>query len=82
MQVSNDGDHTFFGRPEHNPTARPTALVNSATGGADIAGEYAAAFAAAAFVFRAEGNTSYASMLFKRAEQAFAFAIAPANQKK
>jgi endoglucanase len=81
-QVSNEGDHSYFGRPEHNPTARPTALVNSGTGGADVAGEYAAAFAAAAVVFRGEGNSSYAAMLFKRAEQAFAFAIAPTHQRK
>jgi endoglucanase len=80
--VSNNGDHVFFGRPEHNPTARPTFLVNSQTGGADVAGEYAAAFAAAAAVFADSGNTTYAAALFRRAEQAFGFATLPANQKK
>jgi len=80
--VSNNADHVFFGRPEHNPTARPTFLVNSQTGGADVAGEYAAAFAAAAAVFADSGNTTYAAALFRRAEQAFGFATLPANQKK
>lgn len=82
VQVSGDADHSYFGRPEHNPTARPVYSVDSTSGGADIAGEYAAAFAAAAVLFREAGNTTYAATLFKRAEQAFAFALVPAHQKK
>ncbi|KAF8065624.1 celF [Scenedesmus sp. PABB004] len=80
-QVSNDADHDWFGRPEQNPTPRPVYLVNSTTGGADVAGEYAAAFAAAAGVLRAAGNETGAAALFKRAEQAFGFAVEPAHRK-
>lgn len=82
VQVSDEGDHSYFGRPEQNPTARPIFKVTAATGGADIVGEYAAAFAAAATLYKQAGNTSYASMLFTHAEQAFAFATTPAYQKK
>lgn len=82
MQIGSDEDHSYFGRPEHNPTNRPVYLVNSQTGGADFAGSYAAAFAASAVLFREAGNTTYAATLFKRAEQAFAFAVVPAHQKK
>jgi hypothetical protein len=81
-QIGSDADHGYFGRPEHNPTTRPVLLVTSATGGADVAGSYAAAFAATAALFREAGNATYAAALFKRAEQAFAFATTPAHQKK
>ena len=80
--MSNEGDHSYFGRPEHNPTARPVFKVTAATGGADIVGEYAAAYAAAASLFKQANNLTYAAMLFKHAEQAFAFANTPAYQKK
>jgi hypothetical protein len=56
--------------------------MNAQTGGADFAGSYAAAFASSAVLFREAGNASYAAALFKRAEQAFAFALVPAHQKK
>jgi endoglucanase len=82
VQLGSDNDHSYFGRPEHNPTQRPVYLVNSQTGGADFAGSYAAAFAASAVLFREAGNLTYADALFKRAEQAFAFATVPAHQKK
>lgn len=81
-QIGSDADHSYFGRPEHNPTERPIYLVNSQTGGSDFAGAYAAAFAASALLFREAGNASYAAALFTRAEQAFAFAVEPAHQKK
>lgn len=82
LQLGSDADHGWFGRPEHNPTQRPVYLVNAQTGGADFAGSYAAAFAATAVLFKEAGNTTFAATLFKRAEQAFAFATVPAHQKK
>lgn len=53
---------------------RPVYLANAQTGGADLAAEYAAAFASAAVLFKSTGNTVLASQLFQHAQQSFAFA--------
>lgn len=74
-QVSGKDDHHYFGRPEHATNPRPIYLADSNTGGADLAGEYAAAYAAGAVLFKSSDPT-YAANLIKHAEQAFAFATA------
>lgn len=74
-QLADSASHSFFGRPEHDTTPRPVYLVSSSTGGADVAAEYAAAFAAAALLFNTS-DSAYAAALFKRAEQAWGFALA------
>lgn len=79
-QVANNDDHQYFGRPEHATNRRPVYLVDSSTGGADVTAEYAAAFAAAAVLFKKQGDTKYADGLFKHAQQAFAFAEAHQNK--
>jgi hypothetical protein len=80
QQLADSSDHSYFGRPEHDTKTRQVYTVTAATGGADVAAEYAAAFAAAAVLFRNSSDAAYAAVLFKRAQQAFAFA--EAYQKK
>jgi hypothetical protein len=57
-------------------TCRPVFLINFVSGGADVAAEYAAAFASVAAVYRGVGATRYADMLWKQAQQAYGFAKA------
>eukprot|EP00775_Hariotina_reticulata_P012172 gene12172-12310_t len=81
-QVSARPDHWYFGRPEHANNARPVYLANKDSPGADLAAEYATAFASAAALFRGIGQPEYATTLFKHAKQAYAFAKAyPKNWK-
>jgi hypothetical protein len=74
--VSARPDHWYFGRPEHANNERPIYLANKDSPGADLAAEYAAAFASAAALFRGIGQPEYAATLFKHAKQAYAFAKA------
>jgi endoglucanase len=80
LQIGDKSDHSFFGRPEHATNARPTYIADSKTGGADLAAEYAAAFAAGASLFASVNRTAYARTLFRHAQQAFAFAEAYPNK--
>ncbi len=69
-QVGSGGnDHSWWGPCEVNPTVRPSYAVTS--GGSAVAGETAAALAAAAWVFQNGGNTSYASTLLSTAESLY-----------
>jgi hypothetical protein len=79
-QVSARPDHWYFGRPEHSPIKRQIYVADARTGGADLAGEYTAAFAAAASLFRSVGRRSYAESLFSRARQTWDFANAYKNK--
>lgn len=76
LQLADNDDHQYFGRPEHATNVRPVYTVSATTGGADVAAEYAASFAAAAVLFRNVSDPGYAATLFKRAQQAFGFAEA------
>lgn len=81
-QISARPDHWYFGRPEHATNSRIVYKADKATPGADLASEYAAAFAAAAALFRGIGQKEYAATLFKHARQSYAFATAfPQNWK-
>ncbi|CAK7326002.1 unnamed protein product [Dovyalis caffra] len=62
-------DHYCWQRPEDMDYPRPTQSVNA---GADLAGEMAAALAAASIVFR--DNEAYSKKLVKGAETVYAFA--------
>jgi hypothetical protein len=79
LQLSGKNDHHYFGRPEHAYNERPIYIADSSTGGADLVGEFAAAYAAGAVLFKAEGQAAYAAVLYKHAKQAFAFAEAHPN---
>lgn len=55
MQVAEpDDDHSWWGRPEDNHQFRPSYWIGAGkpTGGADVAGETAAALAAGSVVFK------------------------------
>ena len=45
-------DHAFWGRPEEYPSPRPAWKIDANNPGSDLAGEAAAALAAASIVFR------------------------------
>jgi hypothetical protein len=75
-QISARPDHWYFGRPEHATNPRPIYLADSTRPGADLAAEYAAAYAAGAALFKGVGQTAYAEQLYKHAKQAYAFAKA------
>lgn len=79
LQLSGKDDHHYFGRPEHATNPRPVYIADSSTGGADLVGEYAAAYAAGAVLFRSLGQGDYAAALYRHAKQAFAFAEAHPN---
>jgi endoglucanase len=79
LQISGKNDHQYFGRPEQATNDRPVYLADASTGGADLVGEYAAAYAAAAVLLRSIGQENYAAALFVHAKQAFAFAEAHPN---
>ncbi|CAN6170399.1 unnamed protein product [Urochloa humidicola] len=68
-----DTDHYCWQRPEDMTTSRQAYKVDRKRPGSDVAGETAAAMAAASMVFR-EHNPHYASLLLHHALQLFEFA--------
>ncbi|GLT47728.1 hypothetical protein SLA2020_213960 [Shorea laevis] len=70
-------DHTCWMRPEDMDYKRP---VQTANAGSDLAGEMAAALAAASIVFR--DNDAYSKKLIKGAETLFAFARDPGRRRR
>ncbi|XP_062222076.1 endoglucanase 7-like [Phragmites australis] len=68
-----DTDHYCWQRPEDMTTSRQAYKVDREHPGSDIAGETAAAMAAASMVFR-ESNPHYAHLLLHHAQQLFEFA--------
>jgi len=68
-----DLDHAFWGRPENMTMSRPAFRINPTRPGSDLAGETAAALAAASIVFR-NVNSTYSNILLTRARQLFDFA--------
>ncbi|HEX6469909.1 MAG TPA: glycoside hydrolase family 9 protein [Streptosporangiaceae bacterium] len=73
-QVGTGGtDHAWWGPAEVNPTARPAFKIDSSCGGSDLAGETAAAMAAASIAFRPT-DASYADTLVTHAKQLYTFA--------
>ncbi|GAQ78831.1 endo-1,4-beta-glucanase [Klebsormidium nitens] len=73
-QVGNgDADHSCWMRPENMDTPRTVYQVNASSPGTDIAGEFAAALAAASIALR-PSDGSYADKLLSTARQLFTFA--------
>ncbi|MBL0159394.1 MAG: glycoside hydrolase family 9 protein [Bryobacterales bacterium] len=74
-QVGNGGmDHAWWGGAEVMPMVRPAYKVTAACPGSDLAGETAAALAAASLVFQANGDAAYAATLLARARALYTFA--------
>ncbi|MEU8210789.1 glycoside hydrolase family 9 protein [Micromonospora sp. NPDC049044] len=68
-----DDDHKWWGPAEVLPMARPAYKIDASCGGADLAGETAAAMAASSMVFRPTDAT-YADKLLSHAKQLYTFA--------
>src|SRR5690349_21330485 len=66
-------DHAWWGSAEVMPMARPSYKVDSSCPGSDLAGEYAAAAASAALVFK-NTDPAYAATLITHARQLYGFA--------
>jgi endoglucanase len=67
-------DHNWWGPAEVMPMARPSYKIDAGCPGSDLAGETAAALAAASIVFRDHGNQAYAGTLLTHATQLYDFA--------
>ncbi|KAF9666459.1 hypothetical protein SADUNF_Sadunf16G0231500 [Salix dunnii] len=72
MVGDGDTDHYCWQRPEDMTTSRQAYKVDENNPGSDIAGETAAAMAAASIVFR-KTNPHYSHLLLRHAEQLFEF---------
>ncbi|XP_077996407.1 endoglucanase E-4-like [Glandiceps talaboti] len=73
-QVGDGGiDHQYWGRPEEMSMERPPKIVDEYTPGSDVAGETAAAFAAASIVFQ-DVDPTYSANLLTHAKDLFLFA--------
>lgn len=73
-QVGNGGaDHAFWGPPENMTMARPSYRLDATKPGSEVAGEAAAALAAAHILFKND-DPAYAAQLLARARSLFAFA--------
>ncbi|MFC7549411.1 glycoside hydrolase family 9 protein [Plantactinospora sp. GCM10030261] len=68
-----DDDHRWWGPAEVMPMARPAYKIDASCGGADLAGETAAAMAASSMVFRPT-DAAYADRLLTHARQLYTFA--------
>ncbi|XP_010058568.2 endoglucanase 14 [Eucalyptus grandis] len=68
-----NSDHSCWQRPEDMTTARTAYKIDDQNPGADLAGETAAAFAAASIAF-AKTDSEYSSQLLTHAKQLFDFA--------
>jgi hypothetical protein len=66
-------DHAWWGPAEVIPMARPAYKIDAACPGSDLAGETAAALAAAAMAFE-PSQPSYAATLLQHARELYAFA--------
>ncbi|XP_071510732.1 uncharacterized protein [Diadema antillarum] len=65
-------DHSLWGRPEELTGPRPAFKLDPSNPGSDLAGETAAALAAASIVFKK--NAAYSADLLSHAQQLFSFA--------
>ena len=66
-------DHAYWGTPEKMNIKRPAFKIDPSHPGSDLAGETAAALAAASIAFRAT-NSKYADILLKNSKQLYKFA--------
>ena len=68
-----DADHAYWGPPETMTMKRPAFKIDKDHPGSDLAGEAAAALAAASILFK-EDNPEYSKTLLEHAKQLFEFA--------
>ncbi|XP_042423634.1 endoglucanase 8-like [Zingiber officinale] len=68
-----NSDHICWERPEDMETPRPVYAVNTAHPGSEVAGEIAAALAAASIAFKTY-DAAYSQRLLSKAKQAYYFA--------
>lgn len=74
-QVGNgQADHAWWGPAETMRMQRPAYKIDASCPGSDLAGETAAAMAAASMLFKRNGDVSYANTLLQHARQLFSFA--------
>merc|ERR1712002_653595 len=66
-------DHAYWGRPEQMTMARPSFKIDNNNPGSDLAGETAAALAAASIVFK-DVDPNYASQVLDVAKELYDFA--------
>ena len=66
-------DHSYWGRPEDMVMNRPAYKISESAPGSDLAGETAAALAAASMVFKGE-DPNYAELCLKNARELYNFA--------
>jgi endoglucanase len=66
-------DHSWWGPVEVYPLAAPSYKIDSTCGGSDLAGETAAAMAAASMVFKTSDPT-YSATLLRHAKELYTFA--------
>lgn len=71
-QVGDNADHECWQRPEDMTTPRTSYKIDEQNPGADLAGETAAALAAASIAFN-RSNPSYSSQLITHAKQVSLF---------
>ena len=69
-----DIDFKWWGRPEDMTMSRPAFYIDKTNPGSDLAGEFAAALAAASIMFKRHGKKSYADKLLSSAKSCYAFA--------
>ncbi|XP_047320322.1 endoglucanase 13-like [Impatiens glandulifera] len=74
-----DSDHQCWQRPEDMTTPRTPYMIDSSHPGSDLAGETAAAMAAASIAFR-KSNPTYALTLLTHAKELYDFAISNQGQ--
>ena len=69
-----DADHAYWGRPEDMTMNRPDFRITASSPGSDLAGETAAALAAASIFYDSVGDSAAASEALSHARTLFAFA--------
>ena len=69
-----DSDHAYWGRPEEMTMPRPAYHITESGPGSDLAGETAAALAAASMVYREMEDISLADECLSHARDLFEFA--------
>lgn len=66
-------DHSYWGRPEDMQMARPAYKITQSKPGSDLAGETAAALAAASLLFQ-QSDSNYSATCLQHARQLYTFA--------
>ena len=70
-----ENDEQYWGRPEDMKVSRPVYFINETAPGSELAAETAAALAASFFLFRDQGDVSYATDCLTIAKKVYNFAM-------